>query len=57
MTHASTRDEAEAVGRVLAAAGYGVECVLLQAMELDTRVWAERERAVAFLLSGHRAHP
>ncbi|MEV0264146.1 precorrin-6y C5,15-methyltransferase (decarboxylating) subunit CbiE [Streptomyces sp. NPDC050617] len=57
VTHASTRDEAEAVGRVLAAAGYGVECVLLQAMELDTRVWAERERAVAFLLSGHRAHP
>ncbi|MEU7039717.1 precorrin-6y C5,15-methyltransferase (decarboxylating) subunit CbiE [Streptomyces varsoviensis] len=57
VTHASTRDEAEAVGRVLAAAGYGVECVLLQAMELDPRGWTERERAVAFLLSGHRAHP
>ncbi|MBH5337906.1 precorrin-6y C5,15-methyltransferase (decarboxylating) subunit CbiE [Streptomyces pactum] len=57
VTHAATRDEAEAVGGVLAEAGYGVECVLLQSVELDTRAWTERERAVRFLLCGHRPHP
>ncbi|MCG3044446.1 precorrin-6y C5,15-methyltransferase (decarboxylating) subunit CbiE [Streptomyces sp. S1A] len=54
VTHASTRDEAEAVGRVLADGGYAVECALLQSLELDTREWTERERAVVFLLSGSR---
>ncbi|MGK5501402.1 precorrin-6y C5,15-methyltransferase (decarboxylating) subunit CbiE [Streptomyces sp. URMC 125] len=54
VTHAATRDEAEAVGRVLSEAGYAVECALLQAVELDTRVWAERQRSVVFLLSGSR---
>lgn len=56
VTHASTRDEAEAIGAALEDGGYGVECLLLQSVELDTRVWAERERAVAFLLCGHRPH-
>ncbi|MEE1939092.1 precorrin-6y C5,15-methyltransferase (decarboxylating) subunit CbiE [Streptomyces sp. TRM 70361] len=54
VTHAATRDEAEALGRVLADGGYAVECVLLQAVELDTREWAERDRSVVFLLSGSR---
>ncbi|SEQ78239.1 precorrin-6y C5,15-methyltransferase (decarboxylating) subunit CbiE [Streptomyces radiopugnans] len=54
VTHASTRDEAEAVGRVLADGGYAVECALIQSLELDTREWTERERAVVFLLSGSR---
>ncbi|HEX5569433.1 MAG TPA: precorrin-6y C5,15-methyltransferase (decarboxylating) subunit CbiE [Streptomyces sp.] len=54
VTHAATRDEAEAVGRVLADGGYAVECALLQSLELDTRAWTERERAVVFLLSGTR---
>ncbi|MEV4443216.1 methyltransferase domain-containing protein, partial [Streptomyces sp. NPDC049577] len=57
VTHAFTRDDAEAVGRVLAEGGYAVECTLLQAVELDTTGWAERERAVAFLLSGRRIQP
>ncbi|MBB4895090.1 precorrin-6Y C5,15-methyltransferase (decarboxylating) [Streptomyces olivoverticillatus] len=57
VTHAATRDEAEAIGRALAEGGYAVECVLLQAVELDTSAWTERERAVAFLLSGRRTHP
>ncbi|QKV91665.1 precorrin-6y C5,15-methyltransferase (decarboxylating) subunit CbiE [Streptomyces sp. NA02950] len=56
VTHAATRDEAEAVGRALEDGGYAVECVLLQSVELDTRGWTERERAVAFLLCGHRPH-
>ncbi|MES4903784.1 MULTISPECIES: precorrin-6y C5,15-methyltransferase (decarboxylating) subunit CbiE [unclassified Streptomyces] len=56
VTHAATRDEAEAVCRVLEEGGYAVECALVQSVELDTRVWAERERAVAFLVSGHRPH-
>ncbi|WP_372406433.1 precorrin-6y C5,15-methyltransferase (decarboxylating) subunit CbiE [Streptomyces luteireticuli] len=56
VTHAATRDEAEAVGRVLAERGYAVDCTLLQAVELDTEAWAERERAVTFLLSGRRPH-
>ncbi|AXK32339.1 precorrin-6y C5,15-methyltransferase (decarboxylating) subunit CbiE [Streptomyces armeniacus] len=54
VTHAATRDEAEAVGRVLAEGGYTVECALLQSVELDTERWAETERAVVFLLSGIR---
>ncbi|MFV8127445.1 precorrin-6y C5,15-methyltransferase (decarboxylating) subunit CbiE [Streptomyces syringium] len=57
VTHAATRDEAEAVGRALAEGGYAVECALLQSVELDTTAWVERERAVAFLLSGRRTHP
>ncbi|GHF39643.1 precorrin-6y C5,15-methyltransferase (decarboxylating) subunit CbiE [Streptomyces mashuensis] len=56
VTHAATRDEAEEIGRVLAEGGYAVECVLVQAVELDTAAWTERERAVAFLLSGRRTH-
>lgn len=52
VTHASTRDEAEAIGRALAAGGYAVECALLQSVELDTAAWSERDRSVVFLLSG-----
>jgi precorrin-6Y C5,15-methyltransferase (decarboxylating) len=52
VTHASTRDEAEAIGRALAAGGYTVECALLQSVELDTTAWSERDRSVVFLLSG-----
>ncbi|MEU6081278.1 precorrin-6y C5,15-methyltransferase (decarboxylating) subunit CbiE [Streptomyces sp. NPDC047108] len=57
VAHASTRDAAEAMGAALTDAGYGVECALVQSVELDTSVassWKERERAVAFLLCGHR---
>lgn len=54
VTHAATRDEAEAIGRVLADGGYAVECALLQSVELDTFSWAESERAVVFLLAGVR---
>lgn len=54
VTHAATRDEAEAIGRVLADGGYAVECALLQSVELDTEEWVESERAVVFLLSGVR---
>ncbi|GAA2592996.1 precorrin-6y C5,15-methyltransferase (decarboxylating) subunit CbiE [Streptomyces axinellae] len=54
VTHAATRDEAEAFGRALAEGGYAVECALLQSVELDTGDWAETERAVVFLLSGVR---
>ena len=50
--HAATRDAAELIGRDLTEHGYGVECALLQSVELDTRAWAEKERSVAFLLSG-----
>ncbi len=57
VAHAANRDDAEAVGRALAEGGYAVECALLQAVELDTGDWTERERAVAFLLSGRRTHP
>ncbi|GAA1149658.1 MULTISPECIES: precorrin-6y C5,15-methyltransferase (decarboxylating) subunit CbiE [Streptomyces violaceusniger group] len=56
VTQAATRDEAEAVGAALEDGGYAVECVLLQSVELDTRGWTERERAVAFMLCGHRPH-
>jgi precorrin-6Y C5,15-methyltransferase (decarboxylating) len=52
VTHAATRDAAELVGRDLTEHGYGVECALLQSVELDTRAWTEKERSVAFLLSG-----
>ncbi|MET9513980.1 precorrin-6y C5,15-methyltransferase (decarboxylating) subunit CbiE [Streptomyces sp. NPDC002994] len=52
VTHASTRDEAEAIGRALAEGGYTVECALLQSVELDTGAWSERDRSVVFLLSG-----
>ncbi|MEV8527796.1 MULTISPECIES: precorrin-6y C5,15-methyltransferase (decarboxylating) subunit CbiE [unclassified Streptomyces] len=54
VTHAATRDEAEAVGAALAAGGYEVECALLQSVDLDTSAWSERERSVVFLLSGRR---
>ncbi|MFF5186790.1 precorrin-6y C5,15-methyltransferase (decarboxylating) subunit CbiE [Streptomyces sp. NPDC000345] len=52
VTHAATRDAAELVGRDLTEHGYLVECALLQSVQLDTRVWTETERSVAFLLSG-----
>ncbi|GHA29287.1 precorrin-6y C5,15-methyltransferase (decarboxylating) subunit CbiE [Streptomyces tauricus] len=52
VTHAATRDAAELIGRDLSEHGYRVECALLQSVELDTRVWTEKERSVAFLLSG-----
>ena len=52
VTHAATRDAAELIGRDLTEHGYEVECALLQSVELDTRAWTEKERSVAFLLSG-----
>ncbi len=52
VTHAGTRDAAELIGRDLTEHGYAVECALLQSVELDTRAWTEKERSVAFLLSG-----
>ncbi|MFH9014451.1 precorrin-6y C5,15-methyltransferase (decarboxylating) subunit CbiE [Streptomyces sp. NPDC017943] len=52
VTHAATRDAAELVGRDLTEHGYTVECALLQSVELDTGAWTEKERSVAFLLSG-----
>lgn len=52
VTHASTRDQAEAVGAALADGGYAVECALLQSVELDPADWSERERSVVFLISG-----
>ncbi|MFJ3984671.1 precorrin-6y C5,15-methyltransferase (decarboxylating) subunit CbiE [Streptomyces fungicidicus] len=52
VTHAATRDTAELIGRNLTEHGYQVECALLQSVELDTRAWTEKERSVAFLLSG-----
>ncbi|AJE39787.1 precorrin-6y C5,15-methyltransferase (decarboxylating) subunit CbiE [Streptomyces nodosus] len=52
VAHAATRDEAELLGRDLTEHGYAVECALLQSVELDTRAWTEKERSVAFLLSG-----
>lgn len=54
VTHAATRDEAEAAGRALAEGGYAVECALLQSVRLDTTSWVESERAVVFLISGVR---
>ncbi|GAA2437068.1 precorrin-6y C5,15-methyltransferase (decarboxylating) subunit CbiE [Streptomyces pulveraceus] len=55
VTHASTRDEAEALGAALGANGYTVRCSLLQSVELDTAAWSERERSVVFLLSALRS--
>ncbi|MDT0320728.1 precorrin-6y C5,15-methyltransferase (decarboxylating) subunit CbiE [Streptomyces millisiae] len=55
VTHALTRDQAEAAGRVLTGAGYEVECTLLQTLDLEPHDWAERDRTVAFLLVGRRA--
>ncbi|GAA3833439.1 precorrin-6y C5,15-methyltransferase (decarboxylating) subunit CbiE [Streptomyces phyllanthi] len=52
VTHAANRDAAELIGRDLTEHGYEVQCALLQSVELDTRAWAEKERSVAFLLSG-----
>ncbi|WP_329458737.1 precorrin-6y C5,15-methyltransferase (decarboxylating) subunit CbiE [Streptomyces sp. NBC_01497] len=54
VTHAATRDEAEAVAAALAGGVYTVECSLLQSVDLDTRDWSERERAVVFLVAGRR---
>uniref|UniRef100_A0AAU2JN81 Precorrin-6y C5,15-methyltransferase (Decarboxylating) subunit CbiE n=1 Tax=Streptomyces sp. NBC_00049 TaxID=2903617 RepID=A0AAU2JN81_9ACTN len=54
VSHASTRDEAEAIGRALTEHGYAVECALLQSVGLDTRTWAEQDRSVVFLLSAER---
>lgn len=54
VTHASTRDEAEAIGRALTEHGYAVECALLQSVGLDTRTWTEQERSVVFLLAAER---
>ncbi|MEV1046502.1 precorrin-6y C5,15-methyltransferase (decarboxylating) subunit CbiE [Streptomyces sp. NPDC049916] len=57
VTHASTRDEAEALGAALTGNGYTVECALLQSVDLDTELWTERERSVVFLLSAGRSDP
>ncbi|ORT59919.1 precorrin-6y C5,15-methyltransferase (decarboxylating) subunit CbiE [Streptomyces sp. CB03238] len=57
VTHATTRDEAEAIGAALTDGGYAVECALLQSVELDPGSWTERDRSVVFLLSGHRPAP
>ncbi|MFI6692514.1 precorrin-6y C5,15-methyltransferase (decarboxylating) subunit CbiE [Streptomyces sp. NPDC050433] len=54
VTHAATRDEAEAVCTALREGGYAVECVLLQSVDMDTGAWSERERSVVFLVSGKR---
>ncbi|WP_329035613.1 precorrin-6y C5,15-methyltransferase (decarboxylating) subunit CbiE [Streptomyces sp. NBC_00178] len=55
VTHASNRDEAEALGAALAENGYTVECALIQSVELDTSAWTERERSVVFLLAAVRS--
>lgn len=54
VTHAATRDEAEAITAALTEGGYEVECALLQSVDMDTGDWEERERSVVFLLSGRR---
>ncbi|MFJ6720357.1 MULTISPECIES: precorrin-6y C5,15-methyltransferase (decarboxylating) subunit CbiE [unclassified Streptomyces] len=54
VSHASTRDEAEAIGRALTEHGYAVECALLQSVGLDTRTWDEQDRSVVFLLAAER---
>lgn len=54
VAHASTRDEAEAIGAALTDGGYTVECSLLQSVGLDPNDWSERDRTVVFLLSGRR---
>ncbi|MFE4620977.1 precorrin-6y C5,15-methyltransferase (decarboxylating) subunit CbiE [Streptomyces sp. NPDC056747] len=55
VAHASTRDEAEAIGTALADGGYAVESLLLQTVGLDPHDWSERERSVVFLLAGRRS--
>jgi precorrin-6B C5,15-methyltransferase / cobalt-precorrin-6B C5,C15-methyltransferase len=50
---AAGRDRAEEVARALEEGGYTVERALLQSVELDGE-WTERDRSVAFLLSGTR---
>ncbi|MCX5395920.1 precorrin-6y C5,15-methyltransferase (decarboxylating) subunit CbiE [Streptomyces sp. NBC_00102] len=55
VTHASTRDQAEALVTALSGSGYTVECALLQSVDLDTSAWEERERSVAFLLCAVRS--
>ncbi|MFE1548345.1 precorrin-6y C5,15-methyltransferase (decarboxylating) subunit CbiE [Streptomyces sp. NPDC058718] len=55
VAHASTRDEAEAIGTALAEGGYAVESLLLQTVGLDPHDWSERERSVVFLLAGRRS--
>ncbi|MET9322197.1 precorrin-6y C5,15-methyltransferase (decarboxylating) subunit CbiE [Streptomyces sp. NPDC003038] len=57
VSHASTRDEAEAIGRALTEHGYAVECALLQSVGLDPRTWTEQERSVVFLLAAERPVP
>ncbi|WP_228975467.1 precorrin-6y C5,15-methyltransferase (decarboxylating) subunit CbiE [Streptomyces sp. DH12] len=57
VTHAGTRDAAEAAAAALAAGGYAVECVLLQSVDLDPATWAERARSTAFLVAGRRPAP
>ncbi|GAA2467273.1 precorrin-6y C5,15-methyltransferase (decarboxylating) subunit CbiE [Streptomyces lavendulocolor] len=57
VAHATTRDEAEAIGGALKEGGYVVECALLQSVDLDPGTWTERDRSVVFLLSGHRPAP
>ncbi|MFD4376926.1 precorrin-6y C5,15-methyltransferase (decarboxylating) subunit CbiE [Streptomyces sp. NPDC058486] len=52
--HATTRDEAEAIGTALTAGGYTVETLLLQTVGLDPDDWTERVRSVVFLLTGRR---
>ncbi|WKV74994.1 precorrin-6y C5,15-methyltransferase (decarboxylating) subunit CbiE [Streptomyces sp. PCS3-D2] len=54
VSHAFTRDDAEAIGRTLAEHGYEVECALLQAVGLDPRTWVEQDRSVVFLLAAQR---
>ncbi|MFK0237236.1 precorrin-6y C5,15-methyltransferase (decarboxylating) subunit CbiE [Streptomyces vinaceus] len=54
VSHASTRDEAEAIGHALTEGGYTVECALLQSVGLDTRTWDEQDRSVVFLLAAER---
>ncbi|MCJ1679547.1 precorrin-6y C5,15-methyltransferase (decarboxylating) subunit CbiE [Streptomyces sp. APSN-46.1] len=54
VSHASSRDEAEAIGRALTEHGYAVECALLQSVGLDPRTWAEQDRSVVFLLAAER---
>ncbi|MFF4173518.1 precorrin-6y C5,15-methyltransferase (decarboxylating) subunit CbiE [Streptomyces sp. NPDC001744] len=54
VAHASTRDEAEAIGAALIAGGYLTESLLLQTVGLDPDTWSERDRSAVFLLSGRR---
>ncbi|UED83072.1 precorrin-6y C5,15-methyltransferase (decarboxylating) subunit CbiE [Streptomyces profundus] len=51
VSHAMTRDQAEAASRVLTGAGYAVECTLVQSVELAVGDWSEQGRTVVFLLA------